>query len=476
MRQLPILISTLSLLSLSIGCGGKAEAVPDAAPAGAVCTPGAPGCDKHDDEGHAEHGEAGHAGHDEAGHDDHDKPTAPKDHDNEGDKGHGEAGHEHAHDDHDKSAGGEDDPGHGDEGHEHYQAKTTAKDDEHGDEEGKEVTLSEAAMKVSEIIVGKAERRVISGGGAFPAEIAFDPAGTAHVSPIGGGRFARVDVKLGDKVEVGQVLATLVSSDVADLEGQLAQTRARLSGAEAELRRNSELVKEGVGAERGLVDARAAVATLRAEIAGIQKRLAVFGPQVAGQIELKAPIAGTIAAMHAVIGESAGNEAAFTITDPSRIFVETFVPELDISRIKLDAHVVVRTHAYPDVALAGTVTSIAPSLDRTTRSLSVRVNLAELDPRLRGHMFAMVELADDGGRAVVVPADGIAVIEGKDVVFVPGHEPRTFVPKPIRIGRRSGGYVEIVEGVAEGDAVVVHGGFVLKSALSSGSISEGHTH
>ncbi len=364
---------------------------------------------------------------------------------------------------------------HAAEGHEDHAAEDLEHDDE--DDDGKKVTLSAEAMAVSEIHVGKAERRVISGGGAFPAEIAFDPAGTAHVSPIGGGRFARVDVRLGDRVEAGQVLAALVSSDVADLEGQLAQVRARLAGAEAELRRNTELVKEGVGAERGLVDARAAVATLRAEVAGIQKRLAVFGPQVAGQIELKAPIAGTIAAMHAVIGESAGGaEPAFTITDPTRIFVEAFVPELDIARIAVAAPVVVRTHAFPDLALEGHVTSIAPSLDRVTRSLSVRITLTANDPRLRGHMFAMVELAGDGGRAIVVPADGVAVIEGQDVVFVPGPEPRTFVPKPVRLGRRASGFVEVVAGLAEGDAVVVHGGFVLKSALSSGSISEGHEH
>jgi cobalt-zinc-cadmium efflux system membrane fusion protein len=364
---------------------------------------------------------------------------------------------------------------HGEEGH---------KEGEHGGDharesqgaERKEVTLSAEAMAVSEIKIGKAERRVISGGGAFPAEIAFDPAGTAHVAPIGGGRVARVDVQLGDRVAAGHVLATLISSDVADLEGQLAQARARLAGAEAELRRNSEMVKEGVGAERGLVDARAAVATLRAEVAAIQKRLAVFGPQVGGELELKAPIAGTIAAIHAVVGESASDEPAFTITDPSRLFVEAFVPELDIAKIAVDAPVVVRTHAFPELALAGRVASLAPSLDKATRSLSVRVQLAAADPRLRGHMFAMVELAGDGGRAIVVPADGVAVVDGQDVVFVPGHKERTFVPKPVRLGRRASSFVEVLAGLEEGATVVVHGGFVLKSALSSGSISEGHEH
>jgi cobalt-zinc-cadmium efflux system membrane fusion protein len=425
-----LMISLLSGLAATLfACGGSEAKTPS--PDAEMCVPGSKGCAEHGDE---EHGKEGHA--------EHGKEGAKDDHDEEGHADHGDEGHE----------------------------------GEGGSEEGKEITLSAEAMAVSEIRVGKAERRIISGGGAFPAEIAFDPQGTAHVAPIGGGRFARVDVKLGDKVEVGTVLATLVSSDVADLEGQLAQARARLAGAEAELRRNAELVKEGVGAERGLVDARATVATLRAETAGIQKRLAVFGPQVAGQLELKAPIAGTIAAIHAVVGESASDEAAFTITDPSRIFVEAFVPELDIAKIAIDAPVIVRTHAFPDLALAGKVSSIAPSLDRATRSLSVRIKLDNLDERLRGHMFAMVELAGDGGRSIVVPADGVAIVEGQDVVFVPSHEERTFVPKPVKLGRRASGFVEVLAGLEEGAVVVVHGGFVLKSALSSGSISEGHEH
>lgn len=420
------------LVHFAAGCGGKEPR--DEAPEAAMCVPGAKGCDDHGD-----HGDEAHAG--EAGHE---KP-----------------GHEH--------------PAGEPEGHED---KDEAGHDEEGHDEGtKEVKLTAEAMAVSEIRVGKAERRAMSGGGAFPAEVAFDPAGTAHVSPIGGGRFARVDVKLGDKVEAGQLLATLVSTDVAELEGQLAQARARLAGAEAELRRNAELVKEGVGPERGLVDARAAVATLRAEAAGIQKRLAVFGPQAGGEIELKAPIRGTVAAMHAVVGESAANdEPAFTITDPSRFFIEASVPELDISRVETGAAVIVRTHAFSELSLEGRITSIAPSLDKATRSLSVRIMLDAPDGRLRGHMFAMVELAGDGGRAIVVPADGVAILEGQDVVFVPGHEENTFVPKPVRLGRRASGFVEVLAGLDEGAAVVTHGGFVLKSALSSGSISEGHEH
>ncbi|MBL8785913.1 MAG: efflux RND transporter periplasmic adaptor subunit, partial [Deltaproteobacteria bacterium] len=147
-----------------------------------------------------------------------------------------------------------------------------------------------------------------------------------------------------------------------------------------------------------------------------------------------------------------------------------------IGKVQIGAAAIVRTHAFPDMALAGTVTSVAPSLDKTTRSLAVRVALTTTDPRLRGHMFATVELAADGGRALVVPAAGVAVLDGQDVVFVPGDEPRSFVPKPVKLGRRAGAFVEVAAGLEEGAAVVVRGGFVLKSALSTASISAGHEH
>lgn len=440
-HPISVISGLFAVTSVLFACFGTEAGAP--APDTEMCMPGVKGCDEHGEEGHKPHAEEGQ------------DPRGEEEANGPGEERHA---HDHGEEGHKEDHGDEGEPG-------------------HKDEPTKEIALTAEAMAVSEIRVGKAERRTISGGGAFPAEIAFDPTGTAHVAPIGGGRFARVDVKLGDRVEAGQLLAALVSSDVADLEGQLAQTRARLVGAEADLRRNVQLVKEGVGAERGLVEARAAVGTLRAEAAGIKKRLAVFGPQVGGQVELKAPIAGTIAEIHAVIGESAATEEqAFTITDPSKIFVEAFVPELDIARVAVDAQVIVRTHAFPDLALSGRIASIAPSLDRATRSLSVRITLDAADARLRGHMFAMVELVGDGGRPIVVPAEGVATLEGQDVVFVPGHEALTFIPKPVRIGRRASGYVEILAGLEEGAAVVIQGGFVLKSALSTGSLSEGHVH
>jgi len=160
------------------------------------------------------------------------------------------------------------------------------------------------------------------------------------------------------------------------------------------------------------------------------------------------------------------------------VWIRGSVPELEIDRVKVNTAAVVRLHAYPDLALAGTVTYIAPSLDAKTRSLPIRVTLEIADPRLRSGLFGSIELV--GGardeRVLVVPIDAVAAIDGHQVVFVPGDEPGSFRPQTVRLGRRAAGLYEVRDGLTEGASLAVSGSFTLKSVLKSGELSEGHAH
>jgi cobalt-zinc-cadmium efflux system membrane fusion protein len=77
---------------------------------------------------------------------------------------------------------------------------------------------------------------------------------------------------------------------------------------------------------------------------------------------------------------------------------------------------------------------------------------------------------------LVVPADAVATLDGQTVVFVPADEPNSFRPQPVVLGRRAGGLFEVRSGLEEGASLAVSGAFVLKSALRSGELSEGHAH
>lgn len=335
---------------------------------------------------------------------------------------------------------------------------------------GQEVRLSEEAQRFADVRVGRADRRALTGGASIPAEVEFDPSSTAHVSPLVPGRFTRVATTIGATVRRGDLLAVLASSDVSAARARLNQTRVRLTAAQTALQRQRALSTEGIGAQRALVEAEAQVADLRAEATGLQQQLAVFGSGNGGEIRLTSPIDGVVVAMHASLGENANTTgAAFEITDPSRVWVRGNVPELDLARVAPGMAAVVRLHAFPDDAFTGRVVYLAPALDEGTRALQVRVTLDRLDARLRGGLFGGIELtgAANDERPVAVPVDAVATLEGRTVVFVPGREAGIFRPQPVQIGRRSGGYVEVVAGLAEGAAVVVSGAFTLKSVLKS---------
>lgn len=344
-----------------------------------------------------------------------------------------------------------------------------------GDQHPHEVRLTPEAMGLAGVRAGRAERRALGGGVAIPAEVQFEPSITAQVGPLVSGRITRVAVTLGQRVARNELLGVVASSDVSAARARLGQARARLAAAEATLRRQRVLSTEGIGAQRAVIDAEAQVGELRAEVEGTQRQLAVFGSGAAGELQLRSPIDGVIVAVQATLGETASPErAAFVVTDPTRVWVRGDVPELEIARVAVGGAAVVRLHAFPDLALAGTIVYVAPALDERTRSLPIRVSLTQPESRLRSGLFGSVELV--GGapdeRVLAVPVEAVAVVEGQTTVFVPGDQPGSFRPQAVELGRRAGGYYEVRAGLAEGAPLALSGAFTLKSALQSGELGE----
>lgn len=341
-----------------------------------------------------------------------------------------------------------------------------------------EVRLSAEAIARAGIRVAPVERRALTGGTAIPAEVQFEPTSTAHVGPLVPGRITKVLVALGEQVKEGQVLGVVASSDVSAARSRFDQARARLAAAESTFRRQQQLSTEGIGAQRALIEAEAQVIELRAEVEGVRRQLSVFGSGSAGELSLTSPMNGVVVAVHATLGETVTpDQPTFIVTDPTRIWVRGNVPELELARVQAGSATVVRLHAFPDVAMPGTITYVAPSLDERTRSLPIRVSLQVPDERLRSGLFGSIELV--GGaideRVVVVPADAVATLDGQNVVFVPGDEANSFRPVPVTLGRRAGGFFEVQDGLKEGAPIATSGSFTLKSAVKSGELAEGHT-
>jgi len=186
-----------------------------------------------------------------------------------------------------------------------------------------------------------------------------------------------------------------------------------------------------------------------------------------------APVTGIVLEKKAVQGmRFMPGEVLYQIADLSSVWVLAEVAEQDIGLIKAGTVAQVNIAAYPDKHFVGKVDFIYPTLDTATRTVQVRVELANPNGLLKPAMFANVELAvSHGGKVLTVPVSAVIDSGTRKIVLVQlaeGH----FEPRTVKLGGSSENYVEVLEGIAEGEQVVTSANFLidaesnLKAALS----------
>jgi Cu(I)/Ag(I) efflux system membrane fusion protein len=178
----------------------------------------------------------------------------------------------------------------------------------------------------------------------------------------------------------------------------------------------------------------------------------------------RAPASGVILEKRALQGmRFMPGEALFQIADVSSVWVLADIFERDIGAVKPGQAVAVRIDAFPGRNFTGKVTYIYPTLNAQTRTVPVRIELPNPRGELRPAMYANVELkVGAGGMALTVPTSAVIDSGTHQRVLVQLAEGR-FEPRAVKIGARGDDYVEVKEGVAEGELVVVAANFLIDS-------------
>src|SRR5712672_1739661 len=195
--------------------------------------------------------------------------------------------------------------------------------------------------------------------------------------------------------------------------------------------------------------------------------------EIPAYVSWPAPQDGEIIERVAVNGmRAAPGDVLFRIADHDVVWVLADVAERDLSLIDVGQKASVRLRAYPDRVFTGNVTLIYPHLMAETRTGRIRIEMPNPDEVLRPDMYADVEIAT-GAEAPVITVSSSAVIDSgeRQIVLLDKGEGR-FEPRAVKLGRRGDGRVEIKEGLAENDKVVVSANFLidaesnLKAALN----------
>ena len=296
------------------------------------------------------------------------------------------------------------------------------------------------------------------------------------------GYIAKLHVDKGDFVRMNQLL---VEIDHTDYQHAVNQAKASLSAAKAKVSqqnavvRNAKLtfdrmqtlLKDQFVSQQDLDNAQvnfdaagAAHASLQAQVNQVEVALAQAETNLAYSY-IRAPFPGYIAERNLDTGAYVSSATASTSTmsrgimslhDINTVRVLIEIVERDIPLVKIGQKAELRAEAYPDHVFEGTVTRIVQALNRATRTMTVEIDLPNRDRRLKGGMFARVEvMVGTHHQALQIPIDAVSRLEDTQYIYVvrEGNAQRV----DVEIGARSGNLVEITKGLTGDEQVIVAG-------------------
>ena len=291
-----------------------------------------------------------------------------------------------------------------------------------------------------------------------------------NVTPDIGGKIAKIHVEEGDRVQKGQLLAEL---DTRAVRLQLDQAQAALAVAEANyndaqknMERMERLKKEDAASDQQYEKVKLAFEAADAQLK--QARAAVNLARYNLDVSLmKAPFSGVVASKNAEVGEVINpmmggfspTSGVLTLMDFSRVKIEIDATQQDIIRIKKGQPAQLRVTALPDRIFQGRVSIVNITADPVSKKFKVEVTVDNPDLALKPNTFGEVSLeVSTHEHALVIPQK--AVLENKYAFRVKNDN--TVERVELSFGLQNSDRIEVVNGLKEGDLVVVEGNFGLE--------------
>lgn len=275
-----------------------------------------------------------------------------------------------------------------------------------------------------------------------------EPVRTIGVNSLMSGTVLALHSEEGDRVREGQLLAEL---DARETTAQLERARAVLASAEATFQRNRQLHDNQIITAAEFEQSRSAYEVARSDAEVWRTRLQFS--------RIAAPSAGVVTAKHVEAGSAVTpNQRVFDLADVSQLVVRVRLSELDVVYLRAGSAVEVSLDAYPDARIPGRIRRVFPSADTQSRLVPVEVVLGAIPAGLQvrpGFLARVTFALDRRSDALAVPAPAVAVGEGGAFVYVV--ESDSVVRRPVGLGVTVEGWVEVAEGLREGELVVTSG-------------------
>ena len=378
-----------------------------------------------------------------------------------------------------------------------------------------EISFSKDALKLMEIQTSPVERKFVEAQIRMAGKVDFDETRLKHITAWVPGRIDRLYVDFtGTQVIKGDHMVYLYSPELISTQAEFMQAAKSVQNIKPD---SSELIKRSIRATLEAASGKLRLLGLtEQQIKEIEKT-----GQPTDYITINAPIGGIVIRKHVTEGTYVQTGAQiYTIADLSQLWVQLDAYESDLPWIRYGQEVEFTTESHPGDVFKGRISFISPTVDPKTRTIKVRLNVANPQEKLKPEMFVRaivrskiasggkVMAADMAGKWIcpmhpsvvketagncdicqmdlvtteslglikadlpekaplVIPASAALITGKRAVVYVqkPDTEKPTFEGREVVLGPRAGDYYLVKEGLVEGDVVVINGNFKIDSAL-----------
>ncbi|HVZ73840.1 MAG TPA: efflux RND transporter periplasmic adaptor subunit [Polyangia bacterium] len=309
-----------------------------------------------------------------------------------------------------------------------------------------DVELTPERVQLIGMRTARVERAALGGSLRAVGVVAANERGLAQISVRFSGWIQDLKVaETGQRVRRGEILADVYSPDVLRAEQEYLTAKGWEGGVGTDARRRLELL--GIAAPE--IDA-----------------IATSG-KAADVVPLRSPVDGFVTTRNVVPGAAIQpGMPLFEVADLSKVWVVADVFEQDAARVTIGQRATLELAAYPGETFTGKVQLISPTLNASTHTLRVRLELPnERGPggvKLRPGMYGDVALQLPSATGLVIPAEALVDTGARQYVFVAKDGGR-FEPRLVQVGARIADEIQIAAGVAEGETVVTTGNFLVDS-------------
>ena len=272
----------------------------------------------------------------------------------------------------------------------------------------------------------------------------------------------------GTAVSKGMLLATIddieYSQGVLSAQAALKQAAATFANTKIEFSRKDALYKEELVTKQQYDDVLTRLTLTESDVERARAALSIAKQKLA-KTRIYAPLASRVKEKMVSEGDFVKNGTRlFSLIQPNPLKLRFSVSERDVGKMKVGQDVLVKVDAFPDREFAGKVNIVFPSLEEKTRTLSIEALVPDKEGVLKPGLFARIILYTGGMKDTVVVPNTALLYEGDQIrVYIVEEEKAK--ERIVKLGNKYGDEIEIIEGIKEGDKVVIAG----QQGLSEGA-------